>query len=108
MHTQMLTSKYGAELVSFKINGEEKVHQGENCIDENGSYLHQHEKDQELLPWRGGDRAEPQKSCEKTGSAGKTGKRDFEQQTYDAESGCLSAEQSGLFQRLQSGSQQRM
>ena len=62
-----------------------------------GSYLHQHEKDQELLPWRGGDRAEPQKSCEKTGSAGKTGKRDFEQQTYDAESGCLSAEQSGLF-----------
>ena len=36
MHTQMLTSKYGAELVSFKINGEEKVHQGENCIDENG------------------------------------------------------------------------
>lgn len=36
MHTQMLTSKYGAELVSFKINGEERVHQGENCIDENG------------------------------------------------------------------------
>lgn len=36
MHTQMLTSKYGAELVSFKINGEEKVHQGENCTDENG------------------------------------------------------------------------
>ena len=36
MHTQMLTSNYGAELVSFKINGEEKVHQGENCIDENG------------------------------------------------------------------------
>lgn len=36
MHTQMLTSKYGAELVSFKINEEEKVHQGENCIDENG------------------------------------------------------------------------
>ena len=36
MYTQMLTSKYGAELVSFKINGEEKVHQGENCTDENG------------------------------------------------------------------------
>ena len=36
MYTQMLTSKYGAELVSFKINGEEKVHQGENCADENG------------------------------------------------------------------------
>lgn len=30
----------------------------------------------------------------------KTGKGDFEQQTYDAESGCFSAEQSGLFQRL--------
>lgn len=36
MYTQMLTSKYGAELVSFKINGEEKVHQGKNCTDENG------------------------------------------------------------------------
>lgn len=36
MYTQMLTSKYGAELVSFRINGEEKVHQGENCTDENG------------------------------------------------------------------------
>ena len=36
MYTQMLTSKYGAELVSFKINAEEKVHQGENCTDENG------------------------------------------------------------------------
>lgn len=36
MYTQMLTSKYGAELVSFKINGEEKIHQGENCTDENG------------------------------------------------------------------------
>ena len=36
MHTQILTSKYGAELISFKLNGEEKVHQGENTIDENG------------------------------------------------------------------------
>lgn len=36
MYTQMLTSKYGAELVSFKINAEEKVHQGENCTDEYG------------------------------------------------------------------------
>jgi galactose mutarotase-like enzyme len=36
MHTQILTSKYGAELVSFKLNGEEKIHQGENIIDENG------------------------------------------------------------------------
>lgn len=36
MHTQILTSKYGAELVSFKLNGEEKIHQGENCTDING------------------------------------------------------------------------
>ena len=36
MHTQILTSKYGAELISFKINGEEKIHQGEDCVDENG------------------------------------------------------------------------
>lgn len=36
MHTQILTSKYGAELVSFKLDGEEKVHQGQNTIDENG------------------------------------------------------------------------
>lgn len=36
MHTQILTSKYGAELVSFKINGEEKIHQGQDCVDING------------------------------------------------------------------------
>lgn len=36
MHTQILTSKYGAELISFKLNGEEKIHQGEDCTDENG------------------------------------------------------------------------
>lgn len=36
MHTQMLTSKYGAELVSFKIDGQEKVHQGQDCVDING------------------------------------------------------------------------
>ena len=36
MYTQMLTSKYGAELISFKVDGEEKVHQGINVIDENG------------------------------------------------------------------------
>ena len=36
MYAQMFTSKYGAELVSFKLNGEEKVHQGEDCVDENG------------------------------------------------------------------------
>ena len=36
MDTQMLTTPNGGELISFKINGEEKMHQGENCIDENG------------------------------------------------------------------------
>lgn len=36
MHTQILTSKYGAELISFKLDGEEKIHQGQNCIDVNG------------------------------------------------------------------------
>lgn len=36
MFAQMLTSKQGAELVSFKLNGEEKIHQGENSVDVNG------------------------------------------------------------------------
>lgn len=36
MYTQILTSKYGAELISFKLNGEEKIHQGQNVVDENG------------------------------------------------------------------------
>lgn len=36
MNTQMLTTNKGGELISFKINGEEKIHQGENCVDENG------------------------------------------------------------------------
>ena len=36
MYKQMQTSKQGGELISFKINGEEKIHQGENCMDENG------------------------------------------------------------------------
>mgnify|MGYP000136353903 FL=1 len=36
MYTQMLTSKKGGELISFKVNGEEKIHQGEQCMDENG------------------------------------------------------------------------
>ena len=36
METQILTSKYGAELQSFKIDGIEKLHQGEECLDENG------------------------------------------------------------------------
>lgn len=36
MYTQMLTSKKGGELISFKVNGEEKIHPGEQCMDENG------------------------------------------------------------------------
>ena len=36
MFAQMLTSKQGAELLSFKVNGIEKIHQGEDSVDENG------------------------------------------------------------------------
>ena len=36
MHTQILTSKLGAELISFKLDEEEKIHQGENVVDANG------------------------------------------------------------------------
>lgn len=36
MYTQILTSKFGAELTSFKLNGEEKIHQGEEVLDQNG------------------------------------------------------------------------
>ena len=36
MVTQILTSKFGAELKSFKIDGEEKIHQGEECVNEKG------------------------------------------------------------------------
>lgn len=36
MHTQILTSKFGAELISFKLNGEERIHQGEETVDING------------------------------------------------------------------------
>ena len=36
MNTQMLTSSHGAELLSFKINGKEKIHQGENSVSEEG------------------------------------------------------------------------
>lgn len=36
MQVQMLTSKNGGELVSFKVNGIEKIHQGEDVFDENG------------------------------------------------------------------------
>ena len=36
MYTKMLTSKMGGELVSFKLNGEERIHQGTDSVDENG------------------------------------------------------------------------
>ena len=36
MHSQMLTSRLGGELVSFKLDGIEKIHQGQDCVDENG------------------------------------------------------------------------
>ena len=36
MYTKMLTSKMGGELVSFKLNGEERIHQGVEIVDENG------------------------------------------------------------------------
>ena len=36
MHAQMLTSKFGGEIISFKLDGIEKLHQGKDCIDENG------------------------------------------------------------------------
>ena len=36
MHAQMLTSKNGGELVSFKLNDIERIHQGQDCIDDNG------------------------------------------------------------------------
>lgn len=36
MYAQMLTSKFGGELISFKLNGIEKLHQGKDCVDENG------------------------------------------------------------------------
>lgn len=36
MKSQMVTSKFGGELISFKLNGVEKMHQGEDCKDENG------------------------------------------------------------------------
>ena len=36
MHAQMLTSKMGGELISFKLDGVEKIHQGTEVVDENG------------------------------------------------------------------------
>ena len=39
MYTKMLTSKMGGELVSFKLNGEERIHQGLECVDEMEKYI---------------------------------------------------------------------
>lgn len=36
MQTQMWTSKLGGELISFKLNGKERIHQGADVLDENG------------------------------------------------------------------------
>ena len=36
MYAQMLTSRLGGELVSFKLNGEERIHQGADVLDESG------------------------------------------------------------------------
>lgn len=36
MQAQILTSKNGGELIGFKLNGKERIHQGEDCVDENG------------------------------------------------------------------------
>lgn len=35
MHSQILSSRLGAELQSFKLDGIEKIHQGQECTDEN-------------------------------------------------------------------------
>ena len=40
MQTQMVTSKSGGELISFKLNGTERIHQGADCVDE-GMDLHE-------------------------------------------------------------------
>ena len=36
MQSQMLTSKLGGELISYKLDGIEKIHQGQDCTDANG------------------------------------------------------------------------
>jgi len=37
MKNEMLTSEFGGELLSLKIDGIERIHQGEKCKDENGN-----------------------------------------------------------------------
>ena len=36
MRSQMLTSRYGGELISYKLDGIEKIHEGKECVDANG------------------------------------------------------------------------
>lgn len=36
MHSQMVTSKQGGEIISYKLDGIEKIHQGQEIVDENG------------------------------------------------------------------------
>ena len=36
MQSLMFTSKHGGEIISYKLNGVERLHQGENVVDENG------------------------------------------------------------------------
>ena len=43
MHSLMTTTKLGGELISFKLDGKEKIHQGQNVVDENGkTYWNRH------------------------------------------------------------------
>ena len=43
MQSLMFTSKHGGEITSYKLNGEEKLHQGESVVDENGKpYWNRH------------------------------------------------------------------
>ena len=43
MQSQMTTSKYGGEIISYKLNGIERLHQGESVVDENGkAYWNRH------------------------------------------------------------------
>ena len=39
MQTQMVTSKSGGELISFKLNGTERIHQGADCVEEQSDFL---------------------------------------------------------------------
>ena len=36
MQSQMITSRLGGELLSYKLDGVEKIHQGEDVRDDNG------------------------------------------------------------------------